>query len=591
MASPGMNIPRDGSADPAHLAAGGVTWVRVVAHPDHDLTSYFGRLASYGIKVLLVLARESGGDPLGWERTYGDKVAAVQAGNEPDLDSESSWTMTKPELVAFGRRVRQAWPEHAVVCAGLASGHPEWLDGVDLSWCDAIAVHPYLKDAPNPNDIEDLVDIPDLIDRYRRFGKPILITEWGWWGVDEDRAMQETTDAAAWMATTDDVEIFFYFCWSDAMVPPFGMLKANGSPKPRYAPWVMAAPKAKFSAWPTPPQAAPSLREYARGAATRSGVDADRFERQIQQESGFDPNAHNDASGADGIAQIIVRWHPDMAGKTRDPIASLEYAAAWMGRLLAANNGSYPRALASYNWGPGNVAGWDGSRASLPAETQRYIDVVLGPGWDTTAPTVTYDRNHPAHAQDKSYDCSQDALEWAMWAWGRRPTDDWMETTMIAEGVMSPSAGLLDATGAGLAAFGRRHYAEFEFDFNNTDPVSFDDLMAEFEAPANPYPGVIGGRRWGAEGHWSGLREADRSRGVLRLANPTDGYDGIRQEMTRQQFESRGPWSLVRVMHKGGSLPPPPIDPPPSDSLIPARLREIAAQITGIADELVADDV
>src|SRR4051812_14184442 len=43
-----------------------------------------------------------------------------------------------------------------------------------------------------------------------------------------------------------------------------------------------------------------ALRAYAHEAAQRAGCDPALFERQIQQESGFDPDAYNPASGARG---------------------------------------------------------------------------------------------------------------------------------------------------------------------------------------------------------------------------------------------------------------------------------------------------
>jgi hypothetical protein len=99
--------------------------------------------------------------------------------------------------------------------------------------------------------------------------------------------------------------------------------------------------------------------------------------RQITQESGWDPDA-GDPSGAQGLAQIVGRLHPDV--DPRDPIASLEYAANWMARLHR-EYGSYRKALAAYHWGPGNVAEWDGQRKTLPAETRRYLDAILGKRW------------------------------------------------------------------------------------------------------------------------------------------------------------------------------------------------------------------
>lgn len=92
------------------------------------------------------------------------------------------------------------------------------------------------------------------------------------------------------------------------------------------------------------------LKAVAREAAERAGVPAEMFVRQIQQESGFRPDAHNAASNATGVAQIVPRWHPDV--DPRDPVASLWYAA----RLMAghyARFGSWRKALAAYNW-----SGW-----------------------------------------------------------------------------------------------------------------------------------------------------------------------------------------------------------------------------------------
>jgi murein DD-endopeptidase MepM/ murein hydrolase activator NlpD len=127
----------------------------------------------------------------------------------------------------------------------------------------------------------------------------------------------------------------------------------------------------------------------ARAMATRHGIDQTVFVRQIDQESGFNPNAYNTRSGASGIAQVMPDSHPNV--NPWNPEEALDYAARWM-RSLVDQFGSYTYALAAYNWGPGNVGGytkkngqvvppWDGSRDALPKETQHYLDVILGQGW------------------------------------------------------------------------------------------------------------------------------------------------------------------------------------------------------------------
>ena len=157
-------------------------------------------------------------------------------------------------------------------------------------------------------------------------------------------------------------------------------------------------------------------------------------------------------------------------------------------------------------------------------------------------PSVTFDAHLKARPQEEDFDCSQESLEWALYALGREPADDWLESTMIAEGVMSAADGLLDASGAGLAAFVRRHYGEFGFDANHEPSVSFDGLAAEI----GPHPILLGGRGWG---HWSGVRGYDPASDLLLLANPADGWKGVGQTMSRQQWADLGPFSMVRVLH------------------------------------------
>lgn len=263
MSAIGLNVDRAGSYPPALVRSLGATWIRLVAMRDHDLREYLAECRAAGLRVLLVLARESFGgfdsyaDGLAtYARRYGGLVDAWQIGNEADLASPSSWTMDPGELSELGQLARAALPGARLVCAGMASGHPEYLDAVDLTPFDAVACHPYLKDAPNPSDVEDLPDVDQLVEAYRAYGLPVWVTEWGWWGADERRGAEETAEMVAWAASTDLIEAFFYFCLSDAMVPPFGLLRADGSEKPAAAAFRQAALAAPVQI-PTPPTEAP----------------------------------------------------------------------------------------------------------------------------------------------------------------------------------------------------------------------------------------------------------------------------------------------------------------------------------------------
>ena len=143
-----------------------------------------------------------------------------------------------------------------------------------------------------------------------------------------------------------------------------------------------------------PAAAAPAdpdgLRAYARGAATKAGIDPEQFVRQIQQESGFNPRARN-PSGATGIAQIVPSAHPTV--DPTDPRASLDYAATWMSQLGKQYGGDQRKALAHYNGGGGAVAKME---AGTPyGETVKYLDAVTRPTTVTTGgadPGLTRER-------------------------------------------------------------------------------------------------------------------------------------------------------------------------------------------------------
>lgn len=89
-------------------------------------------------------------------------------------------------------------------------------------------------------------------------------------------------------------------------------------------------------------------RAFARQQALKAGINPGVFERQINQESGFNPTARSGA-GAVGIAQIVPRYHPGV--DPTNPYQALSWAAKYMGGLVKQYGGSYEKALSVYNSG------------------------------------------------------------------------------------------------------------------------------------------------------------------------------------------------------------------------------------------------
>lgn len=299
------------------------------------------------------------------------------------------------------------------------------------------------------------------------------------------------------------------------------------------------------------------LRAYTRQAAKRAGINPPTYERQINQESGFNPDAHN-PSGADGIAQIIERWHPSMAGKTRDPIASLDYAADLMAGYIR-QFGNYRKALAAYNWGSGNVGGytkpdgtvvkpWDGRRETLPVETRHYLDVILGEGWPEPATSATdatnrvaYNPDAPIDAQPDDWSCSVQSAQWLLRSIGRDPKRGWLEQQLVgplsSAPIVSREYGLMDASGRTLAAWLQREYGdEMGVTFEARPVNTWDDLVAL----ASKGGAMLGGRTWN---HWTGVR--GYRDGKVLLANPAGSWKGVGQELTRDEFDALGSWTAI----------------------------------------------
>ncbi len=121
-------------------------------------------------------------------------------------------------------------------------------------------------------------------------------------------------------------------------------------------------------------------RCIARQDATNAGINPDYFERQINEESGFNPNAVSSA-GAIGIAQILPSTAHGWGVDPHDPVASLQAASkamAWYQNKY----GSFNKALACYNAGCSTLV-WAEQNCTnyyycLPQQTRTYIDIITG---------------------------------------------------------------------------------------------------------------------------------------------------------------------------------------------------------------------
>lgn len=94
-------------------------------------------------------------------------------------------------------------------------------------------------------------------------------------------------------------------------------------------------------------------------------------------ESAGNPNAISGA-GAQGLFQFMPGTAKDMGlrgGDVFDPMKAAGAAAKYLSQLLKANDGDLTKALASYNWGLGNVQ--KHGMALMPQETRNYVPRVM----------------------------------------------------------------------------------------------------------------------------------------------------------------------------------------------------------------------
>lgn len=126
-------------------------------------------------------------------------------------------------------------------------------------------------------------------------------------------------------------------------------------------------------------------RDMAVQYAQQYGINSDIFVRQIQQESGFHPDAVSPA-GAIGIAQFMPETAASMGVDPWDVESSLDGAARLDRSYLDRYSGDYAKALAAYNAGAATRHGVDRAvdqcgdswLSCMPAQTRNYVRIILG---------------------------------------------------------------------------------------------------------------------------------------------------------------------------------------------------------------------
>lgn len=145
---------------------------------------------------------------------------------------------------------------------------------------------------------------------------------------------------------------------------------------------------------------------------------------------------------------------------------------------------------------------------------------------------------HPVELQDVAWDCAAASLTWALNAYGLSMTESEVVAGMGPTRI-SPTYGLLDATGAGLVSY----LSELGISASSNPHATFQEILDG----AGYQPMVMGGREWC---HWTGVRIAGPAFGrpdlpYVLLANPAPGWWDVEQWMYQGTFDALGPFSAV----------------------------------------------
>lgn len=262
------------------------------------------------------------------------------------------------------------------------------------------------------------------------------------------------------------------------------------------------------------------------------------------------------AGDALGLALAI---NPDLA---LDPhVAADVLAWYWATRGVTSKDGSRFWTLAElchqhdWEWVRRVVQGGPAGLDRLIAQASA-LDSYAIPAEEPAVPT--YNPVTPLILQNDDWSCFDTSLRMALESLGRSPSESWIESQSIADGVESTGQGLLDGSGAAGAAWITRQYSDPgegtpTIHAESTASVSFDDVAQVAGTTAV----LLGGHGWGPAGHWTFVRRYDQAADALVLGNPAGTYAGVGQAMSRRQFDQVGPCSMIVLLADGAVAPAP----------------------------------
>ena len=161
------------------------------------------------------------------------------------------------------------------------------------------------------------------------------------------------------------------------------------------------------------------------------------------------------------------------------------------------------------------------------------------PDYSEEPPQVWWDPSVPPVRQTKSWNCSCASTAWVLQSMGHALTQDDV-IARLGQAQVNPTYGLMDGSGAAL-----KRLIEEETGWPcGMGYLSFHEALSL----AGTYPLALGFR---GMYHWVACSGSDGS-GVLTLANPAPGYDGVRDAIDRDTFNRFGPVAGVWCKGPGG---------------------------------------